>query len=172
MILNSKHHADYQVNRYPFQHALWSDVSLLYLLFLWWFLSLSWVLHDLNKPHSVLFHAFSFSLMWTDWRHKEGNLTLRWDLRRMALTAEVALVVKDPPASAGDTRDTSLIPGLGRSPGGGHGNHSSILAWRIPMDRGAWWATVHRVAKSQTWLKQLSTHMFLKKKNLSLSIFT
>ena len=36
--------------------------------------------------------------------------------------------------------------------------HSNILAWRIPMDRGAWWATVHRVAKSQTQLKRLSTH--------------
>ena len=36
--------------------------------------------------------------------------------------------------------------------------HSSILAWRIPMDRGAWWATVHRAVKSQTRLKRLSTH--------------
>ena len=35
--------------------------------------------------------------------------------------------------------------------------HSNILAWRIPMDKGAWWATVHRVAKSQTQLKRLST---------------
>ena len=37
-----------------------------------------------------------------------------------------------PPASAGDRKDTGLIPGSGRSPGGGHGNHSSVLAWRIP----------------------------------------
>ena len=36
--------------------------------------------------------------------------------------------------------------------------HSNILAWRIPMDRGAWWATVHRVAKSWAWLKRLSMH--------------
>ena len=36
--------------------------------------------------------------------------------------------------------------------------HSSILAWRIPMDRGAWWATLYRVAKSQTHLKQLTVH--------------
>ena len=42
-----------------------------------------------------------------------------------------------------------MIPGLGRSPGGGH---SSILAWKIPRDRGAWWDTVHRVTKSWTWL--------------------
>ena len=42
-----------------------------------------------------------------------------------------------------------MIPGLGRSPGGGH---SSILAWKIPRDRGAWWDTAHRVTKSWTWL--------------------
>ena len=42
------------------------------------------------------------------------------------------LVVKNPPASAGDRRDTGLIPGLGRSPGGGNGNPLPVLAWRIP----------------------------------------
>ena len=41
-------------------------------------------------------------------------------------------VVKNPPANAGDARDAGSIPGWGRSPGGGHGNHSSILAWKIP----------------------------------------
>ena len=46
--------------------------------------------------------------------------------------SQVAAVAKDPPARAGDVRDASLILGLGRSPGGGHGNHSGILAWRIP----------------------------------------
>ena len=40
----------------------------------------------------------------------------------------------------------------------GMATHTCILAWRIPMDREAWWATVHRVTKSRTWLKQLSTH--------------
>ena len=40
----------------------------------------------------------------------------------------------------------------------GTATHSSILVWRSPMDRGAWWATVHRTAKSQTRLKPLSTH--------------
>ena len=49
-----------------------------------------------------------------------------------------------------------LIPGLGRSPGGGHGTQYSCLD--NPMDRGAWWATIHRVKKSQTQLKQLSMH--------------
>ena len=40
----------------------------------------------------------------------------------------------------------------------GMATHSSVLAWRIPMDRGAWWATAHRVAQSQTQLKRLSMH--------------
>ena len=58
----------------------------------------------------------------------------------------------DAKESTCNVGDLDLIPGLGISPGGGHGNHYSILAWRIPMDRGAWWATVHGVAKSQTRL--------------------
>ena len=46
--------------------------------------------------------------------------------------SQVMLVVKNPPANEGDLRDAGLIPGSGRSPGGGHGNPPSILAWRIP----------------------------------------
>ena len=54
-------------------------------------------------------------------------------------------------------RDTSSILGSWRSPGGGHGNPLQYTGLKTPMDKGAWWATVHRVTKSQTWLKQLST---------------
>ena len=50
--------------------------------------------------------------------------------------------------NAGDTGGLGSTPGLGRSLGGGHGNPSNILAWRNLMDRGAWKATVHRVAES------------------------
>ena len=53
--------------------------------------------------------------------------------------------VKNLSAHAGDV---GQIPGSGRSPEKEMATHSSILAWRIPMDRGAWWATVHRVTKS------------------------
>ena len=63
----------------------------------------------------------------------------------------MALVVKNLPASIGDVRNLGSIPGLGRSPGGGNG----FLPEKNPMDRGAWRATVHVVAKSQT---QTSTH--------------
>ena len=59
-------------------------------------------------------------------------------------------VVKNLPAGAGDTRDVGSIPGLGRSPGAGNGNPPHYSCLENPMDRGAWWATVHRVAKSQT----------------------
>ena len=72
--------------------------------------------------------------------------------------SQVVLVVKNPPASAGDIRDTGSIPGSGRSPGGGHGNPLQYSCLEDPMDRGAWQATVHRGAKSQTQLKQLRTH--------------
>ena len=54
-------------------------------------------------------------------------------------------VIKNPPANAGDTREMGSIPGLGRSLGGGNPLQYSCLG--NPMGRGAWWATVHRVAK-------------------------
>ena len=64
-------------------------------------------------------------------------------------------MVKNLPANAGDVRDEGLIPGLGRSPGGGNGNPLQSCLGN-PTDRGAWWATVHRVVQSQIRLKQLS----------------
>jgi len=53
---------------------------------------------------------------------------------------------------------TDSIPGSGRSPGGGHGNPLQYFCLENSMDRGAWWATVHRVTKSRTQLKPLNTH--------------
>ena len=67
-------------------------------------------------------------------------------------------MVKNPPANAVDIRDTGSIPGMGRSPGGGHGNPLQYSCLENPMDRGAWRATVHGVAQSWTRLKQLSRH--------------
>ena len=58
----------------------------------------------------------------------------------------------DGKESACKVGDLGLLPGSGRSLGKEMETHSSILAWRIPMDRGAWWATVHKVEKKQTWL--------------------
>ena len=73
----------------------------------------------------------------------------------------MALVVKNPPANAGDGRGADLIPGSGRFPGEGHGNPLQYSFMENPMDRGAWWVTVHKVTESQTQLKQLSMHMKL-----------
>ena len=62
----------------------------------------------------------------------------------------MALVVKGPPANAGDLRDKRLIPGFGRSPGGGDGNSLQYSYLENPMNRGALRATVHGVAESDT----------------------
>ena len=71
---------------------------------------------------------------------------------------QVGLVVKNPSANAGDIRDVGSIPGLGRSPGEGHGNLLQYSCLENPMDRGALRMTVHGVAKSWTWLERLGTH--------------
>ena len=69
----------------------------------------------------------------------------------------MALMVKNLPASAGDIRDAGLIPGLGRSSGGGNGDPLQYSCLENPMDREAWQATVHGVTKGQI---QLSSFTF------------
>ena len=64
--------------------------------------------------------------------------------------SQVALVAKNSAANAGDLRNTGFVPGPGRPPGGRHGNPLQYSRLENPMDRGAWWATVGRVIKSQT----------------------
>ena len=70
-------------------------------------------------------------------------------------------MVKNPSANEGDAGDAVSIPNLGRCPGGGHGNPLQCSCPENPMDRGAWWATVHGVAKSWTRLKRLSTQAYV-----------
>ena len=65
----------------------------------------------------------------------------------------MALAVKNLPANAGDARDPALIPGSGRSPGGGDGNPLWYSCLENPIDRGDWWAIIQWVAKSWTQLK-------------------
>ena len=69
----------------------------------------------------------------------------------------VGTMLKNLPAKAGDVRDVGSIPGLGRSPGEGHGNPLQCSCLEKPMDWGPWRAAAHRVAKRWTWLKRLST---------------
>ena len=69
-------------------------------------------------------------------------ITLLW-------ASQVVLVVKNPPANAGDIRGTGLIPGSGRSYGEGTGNPLQYSCLENPMDRGTCWATVQRIVESQ-----------------------
>ena len=70
-------------------------------------------------------------------------------LENTHMASQVALVVKNPSADARDLRDSGWIPGREDPLEEGMATHSSILPWRLPMDSGAWRATVHGVAKSQ-----------------------
>ena len=63
---------------------------------------------------------------------------------------QVVLVVKNPSVDARDVKDSSSIPGSGRSPGGGHGNSLQYSCLENPMDQGVWQAIVHGVAKNLT----------------------
>ena len=91
----------------------------------------------------------------------QGILVFLWSTfalthRHMAPRAsQVALVVKNLPANAGDVRDSGLLSGSGRSPGGRHCNPLQYSCLENPVDRGTWQA---RVEKHQTQLKQLRTH--------------
>ena len=68
--------------------------------------------------------------------------------------SQVALVVKNLSANAGDIGDGGLIPGSGKSPGEGNDNPFQHSSLENPMDRGTWWVTFHRVTKSPAGLKQ------------------
>ena len=98
---------------------------------------------------------------------KNSDLRSRWvigascwwyfyDSRGILGASRVALVVKNLPANAGDRTSAGSIPGSGRSPERGHGNPLQYSCHENPIDRGAWWARVHGVAKSQTPLKWVS----------------
>jgi len=84
--------------------------------------------------------------------HRFGERSKLLSLFKRA--SQGALAVKNLSANAGGKRDVSLIPESGRSPGGGHGNPLQCSYLESPMDRGAWRATVQRVAKIPTQLKR------------------
>ena len=63
------------------------------------------------------------------------------------VASQGVLVVKNPPATAGDISDVVSIPGSGKSPEGWHGNPVQYCCLENPMDRGAWWAMVHGITR-------------------------
>ena len=106
------------------------------------------------------FHGLRILVGYRPWGHKGSDTSVQLStLSQLGFPG--GSVVKSLPANAGDAGDTSSIPGTGRFPGGGNGNLLQYFCLGNPMDRGAWWATVHRVAKSQAWLSDehaLCTH--------------
>ena len=101
---------------------------------------------------------------------QHDSVILSWDIRQNRMnnyymlyvhsrgSQRVIVVKKKPACQCRRHRDMGSIPGSGRSPGGGHGNPLQYSCLENPMDEGAWWAIVHRVAKSQTWLMWLNMH--------------
>ena len=102
------------------------------------------------------------SLKWdSDGKRKLGRenwASNSWMNPSKTVAPQVVLVGKHLPANAGDVV-TGSISRLARSPEGGHGNPLRYSYLENPMDRGAWWATVHGITNSQTGLKWLSTHI-------------
>ena len=101
-------------------------------------------------------------LGWRNWKrlsqsHNRNSVT-QFLGRYSLYWFPVSSSCKEHTASAGDVRDLGSIPGLGRSSGGGHSNTLQSSCLENPMDRGAWRATVHRVAQRQIWLRWLITH--------------
>ena len=74
--------------------------------------------------------------------------------------SRVVLVVENPPADGREVKDSGSVPGSGKCPGGEHGNPLQYSCLENPVDRGAWWLMVHRVTKSWTQLKRISTHTY------------
>ena len=103
---------------------------------------------------SVPFNLQNLTLR--SWCWHRNWIELNW--RILSLGFPVALVVKNPRTNVGDVGTWVWSWGWEDPLEEEMATHSSILAWKIPMDRGAWWATVHGVAKSQTWLKWLNMY--------------
>ena len=130
-------------------------------------------MHTLRRAFAAKLNAERTSMITGPaWRSREvetsGNprsILMSWsseDVLSSSVPSQGALAVRNLPANkAGSIRDAGLIPGLGRSPGGGNGRPLQYPCLENPMDRGDWRATVHRISKSQTQLKRLSMHACL-----------
>ena len=101
--------------------------------------------------HSFKFHLYprkKFQLLFFFNKKHHGTVQVR--------NSQVVLVVKKLSANAGEVREVGSTLGSGRFPRGGHGNPPQYSCLENPMDRGAWWATVHRITKRQT--QQVTEH--------------
>ena len=128
-----------------------------------WYLGWENPLEEELATHSSI---LAWKTPWTEEPNRlqgTGSQKVRQDL--VTEQQKQQQVVKNLPASIGDARGMDSVPGLGRSPGAGHGNPLQYSCLENPTDRGAWLAIVHWVPKSQTWLKWLSTNAHSDQKN-------
>ena len=114
-----------------------------------------------DKPCPVILYYYKLSF---ETKMAETNCVrdqlYNWEFSELAPYMEGfpgSLVVKNPPANAGDKRDVGSVPELGRSPGGAYGNLLQCSYGENPRDGGAWWAAVCGAAQSWTRLKRLSS---------------
>ena len=106
----------------------------------------------------------------SSWSRKESDTTERLNWTEYIWSSQVALVVRNSPANAGNKTDSGFNPALGRSPGEGNGNPLQHSCLGNPMDRGAWWATDHGVPKSQRQLSTRAIQFWVKiQENVTLS---
>ena len=145
----------------------------------WFSHSLFWKLSNgfssINSPWGFMYQATHITPSWnTSFSQRVGRANFIFYENKQHYIAEhnakftglylwasqVALVIKKPPAAQETLWEADLILGSGRSPGGGPGNPLQYSCLENPKDRGAWRATVHRVAKSWTQLKWLSMHLW------------
>ena len=106
------------------------------------------LIQGLTLQHRADIQPFTHSLAW----NLQNTASLKCHLNA-TLGFLGGSLGKESTCNAGDTEDTSLIPGLGRSPRGGHGNPLQYSCLEGSTDRGDWRATVQRVTKSRTRLK-------------------
>ena len=117
----------------------------------------TWVVQSFRTADAVRLLEASAQKSWNGTSTRSAQIQGRKN--RPSLSPLTGFPGKESSCSARDSGDVGLIPGSGRSPGGGHGKPLQYSCLENPMDRGAWWATVHGVAKSHTWLKRLSMHV-------------
>ena len=142
-------------------NTLFLGVYLKCLHCIWQFFPLYWC--PLNSCHFLFCqHCSIFRILLQIFQIAYQSKKIYHDQYMLPETSQVALVVKNPPAKAGDIREAGSVPGSGRSPGGGRGNPLQHSCLETPTDRGAWRATLHSVAQSRTQLQDFSTHALWK----------
>ena len=126
----------------------------------WKFLIFLLCLPCIRQKLATLWWGTALSTIGNTDRYKIQYLPLSWSKQAcIQLGLPWWLSGKESACNAGDRGDASSIPGLGKSPGGEHGNPRHYSCLENTMDRGALWATVHRIAKSWTQLKRLNMHL-------------